>query len=189
MVRRGYDLARLRVTHGLNHIGHALLCRLLLPTLQAQPFASRVIAVSSVGHRFAVISPHDRQCTYLKFLGWGSYLSWKLASILYTKALHQELSGGWCGGGGGGSSSSNIIALSLSPGIVKTGIWSNTPPPLRSLVGWVCDRDVGRGAATAVYCSVAPCCADAAESGGSLWADCRCVCVCVCVCLCARACA
>ena len=99
---------------GVNHIGHALLCRLLLPTLQAQPFASRVIAVSSVGHRFAVISPHDRQCTYLKFLGWGSYLSWKLASILYTKALHQELSGG---GGGGGGGSSNIIALSLSPGM------------------------------------------------------------------------
>jgi len=147
---------------GVNHIGHALLCRLLLPTLQAQPFTSRIIGISSVGHRFAFISADDLQCTYSKFFGWGSYLTSKLAGILHMKALHEHLSGG-----------DNVVALSLSPGIVNTGIWARAPAILRGSVQWICDRDEKRGAATTVWCCVAPECGNVRASGGTHWADCR----------------
>lgn len=149
---------------GVNHIGHALLCRLLLPTLRAQPFTSRIIAISSVGHRFAFISADDLQCSYSRFFGWGSYLTSKLAGILHMKALQQHLSR---------SGGDNIVALSLSPGIVNTGIWARTPSVLRGSVRWICDRDEKRGAATTIMCCVAPECGDVRASGGTHWADCR----------------
>jgi NAD(P)-dependent dehydrogenase (short-subunit alcohol dehydrogenase family) len=88
---RGETLQGFEMQMGVNYIGHALLIRLLLPLMQAQSSPSRIIAVSSLGHRFGILDPSDLQCTYTRFFGWGSYLTSKLALVVYIKALQYHL--------------------------------------------------------------------------------------------------
>ena len=111
-------------------------------------------------HVHRLLDPSDLNCTYTKFFGWGSYLTSKLALVVWMKALHEQVG------------PRNIVTLSLSPGVIPTGIWARTPPLLRAAVPLLCDRDAARGAATTVFCCVAPECGSAAFAGGSYWSDC-----------------
>lgn len=54
---------------GINHIGHALLCRHLLPAMKTQAVPSRIVVVSSFGHKFGILDPHDLQCAFTKLFG------------------------------------------------------------------------------------------------------------------------
>jgi len=155
----------LEMQMGVNHVGHALLCRRLLPRMRKTEnhVTTRVIAVSSMGHRFGIVDPRDLQCTYTKFFGWGSYLHSKLANVLFIKALHANLKA---------AGASNVVACSLSPGIVATGIWAATPSLLRPALPFLCDRDVSRGAATTVWCCVSPTCGEFDTAGGAYCANC-----------------
>ena len=77
---------------GVNDLGHALLCHLLLPKMAAAAHTSRVIVVSSLGHRFGFVDT-QLQSTCTCFFGWdaylngaylnGAYLNSKLPNVLF----------------------------------------------------------------------------------------------------------
>jgi NAD(P)-dependent dehydrogenase (short-subunit alcohol dehydrogenase family) len=92
----------------------------------------------------------------------STYLNSKLANMLFAKSLHLHLAA---------QGRSNVVVMSVSPSIVSTGIWAQTPAILRWAVPLICDRDIARGAATAVFCCFAPECGDV--GGDVTWTTAR----------------
>lgn len=104
------------IQFGTNHMGHALLTRLLLPILEQTATASpsadvRVINLASLGERFAPKSGicfSDLESEMKDYSTWARYGQSKLANVLYTKALAKKYP--------------NIIFASIHPGAVKTNL-------------------------------------------------------------------
>lgn len=103
------------IQFGTNHMGHALLTKLLLPTLlktAALPDADvRVINVSSEGHMLAP-GPgivYD-QPQLEKWLTWRRYGQSKLANILHARALTQHYP--------------SITATAIHPGVIITNLYT-----------------------------------------------------------------
>jgi NAD(P)-dependent dehydrogenase (short-subunit alcohol dehydrogenase family) len=80
---------------GINHVAHALLIKLLLPTLQATA-SSRIISLTSLAYMFtfpAGIDFSDAGITTTMDEGMGPMARWlrygqsKLASVIYAAAL------------------------------------------------------------------------------------------------------
>ncbi len=120
---------------GTNHLGHFALTGLLLDRVLATP-GSRVVTVSSVGHRFARngIRFDDLQWEhdYNRVLAYGQS---KLANLMFTYELQRRLQG------------TNTIAAAAHPGGSKTELTRNLPPVL-GVVGRVMeplfqDADMG----------------------------------------------
>ncbi len=106
---------------GTNHLGHFAFTGLLLDRVLAAP-GSRVVTVSSVGHRFA------RNGINFDDLQWeedysrvGAYGQAKLANLLFTYELQRRLQG------------TNTIAAAAHPGGSRTELTRNLP----TLVGAV----------------------------------------------------
>jgi len=106
---------------GTNHLGHFALTGLLLDRLLAAP-GSRVVTVSSVGHRFA------RNGIRFDDLQWdrdysrvGAYGQAKLANLLFTYELQRRLAG------------TQTIATAAHPGGSNTELARNLPAALRGL--------------------------------------------------------
>jgi NAD(P)-dependent dehydrogenase (short-subunit alcohol dehydrogenase family) len=95
-----------------NHLGHFLLFQLLKPTLLASStpdFASRVVNVSSIGHRQSPIQFDDLTLskTYSPFVGYGQS---KTANIYMANEIERRYS------------SQGLHAWSLHPGGIDTGL-------------------------------------------------------------------
>jgi NAD(P)-dependent dehydrogenase (short-subunit alcohol dehydrogenase family) len=106
---------------GTNHLGHFAFTGLLLDRVLAAP-GSRVVTVSSVGHRFA------RQGIRFDDLQWdrsysrvGAYGQAKLANLLFTYELQRRLAG------------TQTIATAAHPGGSRTELTRNLPPPVGAL--------------------------------------------------------
>jgi NAD(P)-dependent dehydrogenase (short-subunit alcohol dehydrogenase family) len=106
---------------GTNHLGHFALTGLLLDRLLAAP-GSRVVTVSSVGHRFA------RNGIRFDDLQWdrdysrvGAYGQAKLANLLFTYELQRRLAG------------TQTIATAAHPGGSRTELTRNLPPLVSAL--------------------------------------------------------
>src|SRR5688572_2416717 len=106
---------------GTNHLGHFALTNLLLDRVLAAP-GSRVVTVSSVGHRFA------RGGIRFDDLQWerdysrlGAYGQSKLANLMFTYELQRRLQG------------TNTIAVAAHPGGSNTELVRNSPAVLRSI--------------------------------------------------------
>ena len=104
---------------GTNHLGHFAFTGLLLDHIVAAP-GSRVVTVSSVGHRFA------RNGIRFDDLQWekdysrvGAYGQAKLANLMFTYELQRRLQG------------TNTIAVAAHPGGSNTELARNTPAPVR----------------------------------------------------------
>jgi NAD(P)-dependent dehydrogenase (short-subunit alcohol dehydrogenase family) len=100
---------------GTNHLGHFAFTGLLLDRLLAVP-GSRVVTVSSVGHRFA------RNGIRFDDLQWekdysrvGAYGQAKLANLMFTYELQRRLQG------------TNTIAAAAHPGGSRTELTRNLP--------------------------------------------------------------
>ena len=114
LTKDGYE-----VQFGTNHVGHALLIKLLLPTLlrtAEQPGADvRVIILTSLGfrgHPKAGIVFKDLRTTQESAFGpWIRYSQSKLANILYAAELARR--------------HPNITSVSIHPGVVETGLVGN----------------------------------------------------------------
>ena len=111
--REGYE-----IQFGTNHMGHALLTRLLMPVLQATaklPATDvRIVNLTSEGHQLAkggeaTIFNQEK----LKGLGvWPRYGYSKLANILFTRQLalkHPE-----------------ITSVAVHPGVINSDLWLST---------------------------------------------------------------
>jgi NAD(P)-dependent dehydrogenase (short-subunit alcohol dehydrogenase family) len=100
---------------GTNHLGHFALTNLLLDRVLAVP-RSRIVTVSSVGHRFA------RNGIRFDDLQWersysriGAYGQAKLANLMFTYELQRRLQG------------TNSIAVAAHPGGSNTELSRNLP--------------------------------------------------------------
>lgn len=117
LTKQGYEMQ-----FGTNHMGHALLAKLLMPTLLATAGRDdaadvRVVAVSSVGHTLA--SKAGLPFADLKgdMQGYGTYQRYghsKLANILWVRGLEKRVGG------------KGVLAVSVHPGVVATNLYETT---------------------------------------------------------------
>jgi retinol dehydrogenase-12 len=119
---QGYE-----IQFGTNHIGHALLAKLLLPTLLKTaklPGADvRVITLASIGHVMARGVPFGELKSDMKgHLTWERYGNSKLANILFVR----ELAGRY--------KSEGITAVAIHPGIVDTDLYKSA---FSGIMGWM----------------------------------------------------
>ncbi|KAF2093504.1 putative short-chain dehydrogenase [Rhizodiscina lignyota] len=151
---------------GTNHLAHFLLFQLLKDTIlkSATPeFPSRVVAVSSMGHRAGGIRFDN-----LNFdpQGSGAYNEWsaygqsKTANIYFASYIHRHYG------------AQNLHAMALHPGGISTGLQVHVPEALRSV--WEQNdeirkgmKSVEQGAATTVWGAVAK----VLQGKGRLWLE------------------
>ncbi|KAF2764137.1 NAD(P)-binding protein [Teratosphaeria nubilosa] len=102
------------IQFAVNHLGHAMLLRKLMPTLErtAKTGADvRVVFTTSLGFKFARTIAFDTLSTKQEALILGAFRRYgqsKLANILYPAELAQRYP--------------EITFLSIHPGVIKTGI-------------------------------------------------------------------
>jgi len=99
---------------GTNHLGHFALTNLLLDRLQAAP-GSRIVTVSSVGHRFARGIRFDDLQWERDYNRIRAYGQSKLANLLFTYELQRRLQG------------TDTIAVAAHPGGSNTELTRNLP--------------------------------------------------------------
>ncbi|KAE8132743.1 hypothetical protein BDV38DRAFT_296653 [Aspergillus pseudotamarii] len=96
---------------GINHIGHFLFTNLIISKLLAPGKSSRVVNISSDGHRLGPIRFDDWNFddgnTYDSWLAYGQS---KTANMLFSISLAQKLG------------NKGLISVSLHPGVVSTQI-------------------------------------------------------------------
>jgi NAD(P)-dependent dehydrogenase (short-subunit alcohol dehydrogenase family) len=134
---------------GVNHIGHAYLTQLLIPTL-INNAPSRIIVVSSNLHEGPPLNYQalDQMSTTENNAkkGWGmirSYQQSKLANMLYARALAKRYN------------DKQITAYSLHPGVIDTNLTASVP--LSSVFKFFYKKKTPQqGAATTVYCALKP---------------------------------
>ncbi|CAF3961626.1 unnamed protein product, partial [Rotaria sp. Silwood1] len=134
---------------GVNHIGHAYLTQLLMPTLIANS-PSRIVVLSSEYHKGPPINYEalDRMNSTAKDAkkGWGigsSYQQSKLANLLFARALASRYN------------NKKITAYSLHPGAIDTNLASRIP--LAGVISLMYRKKTpSQGAATTVFCALKP---------------------------------
>jgi NAD(P)-dependent dehydrogenase (short-subunit alcohol dehydrogenase family) len=100
---------------GTNHLGHFALTNLLLDRVLAAT-GSRIVTVSSQGHRFVRGIRFDDLQADRSYSRVGAYGQAKLANLLFTYELQRRLTG------------TNTIAVAAHPGGSKTELTRNLPP-------------------------------------------------------------
>ncbi len=121
---------------GTNHLGHFALTGLLLDRLLPVP-GSRVVTVSSTGHRIRAAIHFDDLQWERSYSRVGAYGQSKLANLLFTYELQRRL-----------APYGTTIAVAAHPGVSNTELARNTPAPLRLPITWLAplltqDADMG----------------------------------------------
>jgi NAD(P)-dependent dehydrogenase (short-subunit alcohol dehydrogenase family) len=110
---------------GTNHLGHFALTGLLLDRLLPVP-DSRVVTVSSTGHRIrAAIHFDDLQWEH-SYSRIGAYGQSKLANLMFTYELQRRL-----------ASHGTTVAVAAHPGVSDTELTRNAPAALRVPITWL----------------------------------------------------
>jgi NAD(P)-dependent dehydrogenase (short-subunit alcohol dehydrogenase family) len=110
------------LTFATNHLGPFALTGLVLDRLLATP-GSRIVTVSSVGHRYSEMDFDDLQAERgyrADHVYWRS----KLANLLFTYGLQRRLA----------AADAGTIALAAHPGVVDTDLWRTSPVLERMVV-------------------------------------------------------
>lgn len=134
-----------------NHLGHHLLGVLLAPALRTGA-PSRVVSLSSIGHRlspFVADDPHFERRPYEK---WPAYGQSKTANVLFAVGLTERLG------------AEGVHANAVHPGGIMTNLQRHMDPDEPRRMGWVDAegkpragfKTVEQGAATAVWAATAP---------------------------------
>ncbi|HMK85842.1 MAG TPA: SDR family NAD(P)-dependent oxidoreductase [Steroidobacteraceae bacterium] len=165
---RGKTADGFETQFGTNHLGHFVLINRLLPLLGR---GSRVICLSSAGHRFSDVDlddPSFERTPYVEFVAYGRS---KTANALFVVELDRRHRG------------EGIRAAAVHPGAIETELGrSVTPEVMQQLTRfgsassqatgpanfrW---KSVAQGAATSVWCAAV---ADAEAIGGRYCEDCH----------------
>ncbi len=96
---------------GVNHLGHFALTADLLPFLLATP-ASRIVSMSSMGHRPGRLHFDDPMADRRTYRRWPAYFQSKLANLLFTAELDRRLR----------AAGSSTLALAAHPGGSRTDL-------------------------------------------------------------------
>ncbi|XP_031414707.1 dehydrogenase/reductase SDR family member on chromosome X isoform X3 [Clupea harengus] len=141
----GYELQ-----FGLNFLGHFLLTHLLLDTLKRSGHHdnhSRIVNMTSATHYGACLNLDDLQSRSC-YSSHGAYAQSKLALVMFTYALHEQLSAGVF----------PVSASAVDPGMVDTDLYQNLCSPAQVLqrpVAKLLFRTPAEGASTALYAALA----------------------------------
>jgi len=108
---------------GINHLGHFALTGLLLGALCPVP-GSRVVTVSSIGHRSGVIRFDDLQSERTAYNRGAAYAQSKLANLLFAYELQRRLA----------AAGAETAGLAAHPGTVSTGLARYVGPGTRATV-------------------------------------------------------
>lgn len=110
---------------GTNHLGHFALTCLLIDRLLPVP-GSRVVTVSSTGHRIqAAIHFDDLQWEH-SYNRAGAYGQSKLANLMFTYELQRRL-----------AHHGTTIAVAAHPGVSNTDLIRNLPAAFRGPIHWL----------------------------------------------------
>ncbi|WP_024800118.1 SDR family NAD(P)-dependent oxidoreductase [Nocardia sp. BMG51109] len=104
---------------GTNHLGHFALTGLLLDRLLPVP-GSRVVTVSSTGHRIRAAIHFDDLQWERSYSRVGAYGQSKLANLMFTYELQRRL-----------APHGTTVAVAAHPGGANTELMRNTPAALR----------------------------------------------------------
>ena len=96
---------------GVNHLGHFALTGLLAPLVLATP-ASRIVTMSSMGHRLGRMDLDDPMFERRTYRRWPAYFQSKLANLLFASELQRRLSDAGVG----------AQALAAHPGTTHTDL-------------------------------------------------------------------
>uniref|UniRef100_A0A3Q3JSE4 Dehydrogenase/reductase (SDR family) X-linked n=1 Tax=Monopterus albus TaxID=43700 RepID=A0A3Q3JSE4_MONAL len=149
---------------GVNYLGHCLLTWLLLDRLKDSGKCghfSRVVSVSSSAHRIGKIRLNDlNSCQW--YSAHAAYCQSKLALLLFSSHLHQELQRGGF----------PVSSFAVDPGMVDTALYQYLWTPLRlaqSTIARFLFKTPAEGAATVLYAALSP--ALEGECEGGYWAN------------------
>lgn len=154
---------------GTNHLGHFLLTGLLLPALSRGavqgPDPSRVVALSSTGHKFSGIIFEDPNFERGDYDKWIAYGQSKTANSLFAVGLDQRMQ------------DAGVRGFAVHPGMIMTDLGRHMLPEdfdrLNSAmptVGQMKVKTVEQGSATSVWAATSP---ELAVQGGLYLEDCR----------------
>jgi len=153
--KQGYEK-----TFGVNHIAHFYLTNLLVDKLKASGPA-RVVVVASNLHTQGVIDFNDLMNDQRVFFGLKVYANSKLANVLFANEMSRKLEG------------TGVTVCSLHPGVIATGLPRDLNVILRYIYFFVSapfSKSIAQGAATSVYCAVAP---ELEKINGKYYQDCN----------------
>ncbi|XP_076468264.1 polyprenol dehydrogenase-like [Babylonia areolata] len=113
----------------VNHLSHALLTSLLIPTMESSGDGPRVVNVSSVVHHVATLRtntwPEEMQRDDWSYSPHNAYATSKLAILLYTYALSRRLA----------QKGSMVTVNAVHPGVVNTDLYQH----VHWTVSWAMD--------------------------------------------------
>ncbi|XP_061735887.1 dehydrogenase/reductase SDR family member on chromosome X-like isoform X1 [Nerophis ophidion] len=152
------------VHFSVNYLGHFLLTWLLLDNLKSsgKPASfSRVVNISSSAHRLGQIRLDDLNSSQ-RYSAHGAYCDSKLAQILFSSHLHQELRRG----------AFPVTSCAVDPGMVDTALYCHLWTPLRLAQGVVARllfKTPAEAAATVLYAALSPALEE--DCGAGYWAN------------------
>ena len=147
---------------GTNHLGHFVLVNRLVPQLVAGA-PSRVVCLSSSGHRLSDVDLDDPHFDRQEYQGWVAYGRSKTANILFAVELDRRLR------------DRGVRACALHPGGIDTELFRYLGPEALAFVAerreqtGIPAKSLAAGAATTVWGGVV---ADAEAIGGRYLEDC-----------------
>jgi NAD(P)-dependent dehydrogenase (short-subunit alcohol dehydrogenase family) len=128
---------------GTNHLGHFALSNLLL-----EHVTSRVVTVSSTGHRVGAIDFDDLNWERKPYRAWRAYGQSKLANLLFTKELQRRLT----------AAGSSVLATAAHPGYAATNLQFHSQRRSLDLASRIGNRlfaqDENNGALPTLYAAV-----------------------------------
>jgi len=148
-----------------NHLGHFQLTARLWPLLKAAGPGTRIVVLSSIGHRIAPVDFDDVNFDRRDYNKWTAYGQAKSANALF--AVHLDSLGAPHG----------IRAFAVHPGGIVTPLQRHLSREEQVAMGWFDAegnvnsrfKTVEQGAATSVWCATSPLLAD---KGGVYCEDC-----------------
>lgn len=141
---------------GVNHLGHFLLTVMLMPALEAGASEthrpSRVVSLSSIGHRRSEVNFDDLHFDRRPYDKWEAYGQAKTANALFAVGLTRK------------AASRGIVANAVMPGGIMTELQRHLPKAEMVGYGWIDEegrpnprmKTPEQGAATSVWAAVAP---------------------------------
>jgi NAD(P)-dependent dehydrogenase (short-subunit alcohol dehydrogenase family) len=148
---------------GTNHLGHFVLINRIAPLLRA---GSRLVNLSSAGHRFADVDLDDPNFERTPYTEFGAYGRSKTANVLFAVGFDARHKG------------RGVRATAVHPGVIQTELGRHMTPELiqqimpqgaeaASTFTW---KTIPQGAATSVWGGVV---AEADVVGGQYCEDCH----------------